>query len=97
MHLAVDGVPDTVDEAAVAAFLSSLPGVVEHHDMHIWPLSTTKVALTVHLVRPSSETDDAFLQSVAHELQHRFGIDHVTLQLEHGNGAPCPLRPAYIV
>ena len=58
MHLAVDGVPELVDEQAVDAYLRSIPGVTDCHDLHIWPLSTTRVALTVHLVKPDATIDD---------------------------------------
>lgn len=97
MNLAVDGVPDAVDHAAVRAFLTGAPGVSEIHDLHIWPLSTTKVALTVHLVRPGAALDDAFLGSLTHDLEHRFGISHATIQIEAGGSHACPLKPDHIV
>ncbi|WP_456305871.1 hypothetical protein [Komagataeibacter saccharivorans] len=36
-----------------------MPGVCDLHDLHIWPLSTTETALTVHLVRAATETGQA--------------------------------------
>lgn len=88
LNLALDAVPPTVDRAAVERFLAEAPGVVEVHDLHIWPLSTTSVALTAHLVRPDTAPPDALLHGLAGELHHRFGIDHTTLQCEQGNGGP---------
>lgn len=96
-HLAVDGIPEAIDEVAVAAYLRGLPGVVDLHDMHIWPLSTTKVALTAHLVRPGAVIDDSFTQSVGEHLLQQFGIAHATIQLEQGDGPACPLKSAHIV
>lgn len=96
-HLAVDGIPEAIDEVAVAAYLRGLPGVVDLHDMHIWPLSTTKVALTAHLIRPGAAIEDVFTQCVGEHLLQQFGIAHATIQLEQGDGPACPLKPAHIV
>ncbi len=52
VHLSLDGVPLGVDLSAVERWLRTLPGVVDLHDLHIWVLSTTANALTVHLMMP---------------------------------------------
>ena len=82
--MALDAVPDGIDAQAVAAFLKSRPGVVTVHDLHIWPMGTTDTALTVHLVMPDGHPGDAALAALAHDLEHRFGIDHATIQIETG-------------
>jgi cobalt-zinc-cadmium efflux system protein len=96
MALAMDMVPPRLDPAAVQGFLAGLPGVVEVHDLHIWALGTTEVALTAHLVRPGAGLDDGFLLSTCAALRGRFGIGHATLQLETGSHG-CPLAPAEVV
>lgn len=90
--LALDAVPAHIDRAAVEAWLAGLPGVTAVHDVHIWAMSTTEVAMTAHLVRPGAALDDAFLHAACDTLAHRFGIGHATLQVEAG--APCELAPA---
>lgn len=85
MHLSLDGVPDGIDRRAVAAFLGSQPGVSNVHDLHIWALSTTRTALTAHVVWQGADPD-AFIDHVTDELEHDFAISHVTLQLEK---TPC--------
>ena len=97
--LSLDAVPRGIDRAEVHAHLAALPGVVEVHDLHVWPISTTQTALTAHLVRPAvagNDDDDAFLQSAAHSITERFGIDHSTLQIERGR-ADCALAPDHVV
>lgn len=85
VKLSLNAVPDHIDEAAVRAFLVRLPGVVEVHDLHIWPMSTTEAALTVHLVIPAGHPGDEYLHDLAHDLDDRFGIGHATFQVEtHG-------------
>ena len=83
-HLSLHAVPSQIDLTAVRAFLESQPGVVRVHDLHVWAMSTTENALTAHLVKPTVADEDAFLAVVSHELLHRFGISHTTLQIERG-------------
>ena len=90
LNLAVDAVPHDIDPEAVRAYLSGLPGVNTIHDLHIWAMSTTETALTAHMVMDAFPDGDEFLGDVAHALEHRFGIQHPTIQLERaGSGAFC--------
>jgi len=81
VHLLFDGVPEGVDLLAVQAFLEQLPGVARVHDLHIWAMGTSQIALTTHLVMPEGVVDDAFLQHATHQLHDRFEIEHVTIQV----------------
>jgi cobalt-zinc-cadmium efflux system protein len=82
VHLSLDGVPAGVNSAAVLSFLAGQRGVTDVHDLHIWALSTTSVAMTAHLVVPDREVDEALLGSLTPTLKRRFRIDHSTLQIE---------------
>ena len=98
VDLALDAVPRGIDPAKVAGFLAGQPGVSEIHDLHIWAMSTTETALTVHLVRPQAALDDGLLVRLRHELHDRFAIQHATIQVETGDPAvPCPQAPAHVV
>ncbi|MEP6664055.1 MAG: cation transporter [Verrucomicrobiota bacterium] len=98
INLAMDAVPSRIKPQAVEKFLTELPGVRTVHDLHIWAMSTTETALTVHLVMPELPCDDKFLHETSHELEHRFAIGHVTIQLEHGNAdCVCHQEPAHVV
>lgn len=90
--MALDLVPANVDAVAVRRFLEQLDGVTAVHDLHIWPLSTTRTALTVHLEMPNRAGGDDFLCHVCERLQAEFGIEHSTIQVEH-NAAACALAP----
>ncbi|OXE36732.1 MAG: cation transporter [Phenylobacterium zucineum] len=95
--LALDAVPKSIDVAAVHAWLAGRPGVTSVHDLHIWAMSTTETALTVHLTRPENTDPDTFLHDACDGLAHRFHIGHCTLQIETGDATLCRLSPAETV
>lgn len=92
LAMALDIVPPNVDPTAVRRYLEMLEGVTAVHDLHIWPLSTTRIALTVHLEMPSGAGGDQFLHEVCSRLHSDFGIEHSTVQVEQ-NAETCSLAP----
>jgi cobalt-zinc-cadmium efflux system protein len=89
LDLILDSVPADIDTSAVEKYLLSLPSVESVHDLHIWAMSSSQNALTVHLVRNAKTVDDKFTQSVADELLKNFHIHHTTIQYETGNVQDC--------
>lgn len=89
IKMSLNAVPDGIDEQAVRTHLATRPGVVSVHDLHIWPMSTTETALTAHLVIPGGHPGDAFLEQLAHGLEHEFGIAHITVQIASTRLAGC--------
>lgn len=96
LAMSLAAVPAHIDAASVQIFLGQQTGVSSVHDLHIWPLGTSEVALTAHLVMPGGHPGDHFLHETAEELHEHFGIGHVALQVET-DGASCPLAPAHVV
>jgi cobalt-zinc-cadmium efflux system protein len=82
LTLSLDGVPAGVNSSAVMSYLADQRGVTDVHDLHIWALSTTSIALTAHLVVPDRGAEDALLTSLTPALKRRFQIQHATLQIE---------------
>lgn len=83
--LILDAVPEGIDVEAVRRFLREQPNVTDVHHLHIWGLSTTDVAMTVHLVLAKQVLDNDWMARLREELHDRFGIVHVTIQLEGGD------------
>jgi len=81
VNLVLDAVPNHIDIEKVRQFLLQQKGVVSVHDLHIWAMSTTHVALTAHLVMPEGN-DDAFIRNLQEQLSESFGINHTTIQVE---------------
>ncbi len=86
VNLALDAVPEHVDILGVKKYLESVPGVADVHDLHVWALSTTETALTVHL-KTDTHTDTSFITSIQKQLEEKFGIGHATIQVEYGGPA----------
>jgi cobalt-zinc-cadmium efflux system protein len=95
--MSLSAVPSSIDPAAVRGYLENCSGVAEVHDLHIWPMSTTEVAMTCHMVMPAGQPGDAYLMEVARRLEADFGIQHTTLQIEIDLGLKCALAPEHVV
>ena len=95
--MTLSAVPAEIEPAAVRGALTALPGVSALHDLHIWPMSTTEISMTAHLVMPAGHPGDTFLMNAAREMQDHFGIGHVTLQVETSVDTACALAPDDVV
>jgi len=82
LHLMLDGVPDAIELGQVEAYLRSLPGVDDLHDLHVWATSTSGTALTAHLVMSSGYPEPEFFAATARTLHDQFEITHPTIQIE---------------
>ena len=81
VNLALDAAPAHLEPAEIREAFVALDGVSAVHDLHVWGLSTTDAALTVHIVH-AREDADALLVEAQKLAKGRFGISHTTIQLE---------------
>jgi cobalt-zinc-cadmium efflux system protein len=86
VNLALDAVPKNIDIEAIREYLKNLPEVSDIHDLHIWALSTTDAALTVHLTT-QTQTDVLFITGIQNQLHEKYNIEHATIQVEYSNNA----------
>jgi cobalt-zinc-cadmium efflux system protein len=86
-------VPRGVDVTAIRAFLEAQRDVIGVHDLHVWAMSTTEVALTAHLIMPAGSCEPHFITNVCRGLHDQFGIEHSTLQVEAAE-SPAKCRQA---
>jgi cobalt-zinc-cadmium efflux system protein len=92
MNLALDSVPENVDMEKVENYLAGLEHVYQIHDLHVWGMSTTEVALSVHLVTTKDALGNNYLSRVQQELYEYFGIEHSTIQIEKQDTEACMLN-----
>ena len=83
IDLSIDAVPQGIDVLQIQEYLNNLENVSDTHDLHVWALSTTEIALTVHLVTTHRFIDNCFLEKIQEHLHHHFDISHVTIQVEN--------------
>lgn len=92
--LLVGGVPVAINSQRVRDFILSYSPVSEIHDLHIWSLSSSDIALTAHVkVKDLKHPGDKFLKELSQMLRKKFSISHVTIQIEIGDvtGEACEL------
>lgn len=93
LRLSLDGVPEGTDYGHVGEVISATPGVRSFHHLHIWALSTTETALTVHVVIDDMKQMESIKCKVKSELKEE-GILHATLEFETSDkyceGGCCP-------
>jgi cobalt-zinc-cadmium efflux system protein len=92
LHALMEGTPLHLSPEAVGMEMARLDGVESVHDLHLWTLSGSRVALSAHVVVRDMASWDRTLHELQHLLRERYGIAHVTLQPE--SAAPAPVRVA---
>lgn len=80
-RMSIDAVPQSVDMIGLEKALSSVDGVASIHHLHVWPLSTTENALTVHAVITDVSKLNQIISSIKLTAE-QFGISHSTVEAE---------------
>lgn len=86
-NLSIDAVPEDIDMPGIKSYLNEQKQVVSFHDLHVWAISTTITALSVHLIVTTDKVDNQFLMTLQKSLHDKFSIEHATIQIEYENNA----------
>jgi cobalt-zinc-cadmium efflux system protein len=62
--------------------ITSTPGVVSVHDLHVWALTSGKTSLTAHVVHDATNAPDVLIDAIKIKLADQYKVFHTTLQLE---------------
>ena len=84
-NLSIDAVPENIDMPGLKKYLAGLEPVKSYHDLHVWAISTTITALSVHLVVKSDKLDNQLLTDIQQHLNYHFSIEHATMQVEQAD------------
>jgi cobalt-zinc-cadmium efflux system protein len=78
----MEGAPRHIDVDEVRNCLMALPCVVAIHDLHVWTITSGMESLSCHVVVEEGQSYCDTLTEVRATLHGRFGIDHLTIQVE---------------
>ena len=81
-NVLLEGTPAHINLAAVEDAILKTDGVAEVHDLHVWTITSGRDALSAHVVHAESISQPVLLQELRTKLHDRFGVDHLTLQME---------------
>lgn len=94
MHSLMEGVPLHLSLPEVGTAMAAVEGVRSVHDLHIWSLSSHRIALSAHVVISDLTCWEKTLAALQQLLKEQFHIEHVTLQPETIAGVAVPLPPS---
>jgi cobalt-zinc-cadmium efflux system protein len=82
VHVLMEGVPPHLDPREIEDAMRDSHGVRAVHDLHVWTLTSGRDALSAH-VHVDDLAEGRHVQGdLQRLLRERFGIDHLTIQLE---------------
>jgi cobalt-zinc-cadmium efflux system protein len=82
IHVLLEGAPPHLDAEEIGRSLRDLAGVVDVHDLHLWSVGGREPLLTAHLVIEHAARPHDVLRLARRRMAEKFGIDHVTIQIE---------------
>lgn len=91
LHVFLEGVPAHLSIEEVGEAMASTDQVCSIHDLHIWNLSSSEVALSAHVILRNMNDWQSVLAELQSMLDTRFGIHHATLQPELPEEVNIPL------
>lgn len=89
LRVLIQAAPEGMDVDDLRGALGEIPGVADVHDLHVWTLTSEMDVLTAHLTLCSDASSQPVLDAARLVLVERFGVDHATLQVEHGPTVQC--------
>ncbi|HEV7373890.1 MAG TPA: cation diffusion facilitator family transporter [Pyrinomonadaceae bacterium] len=81
-NVLLEGTPAHINLAAVEDAILHTDGVTNVHDLHIWTITSGREALSAHVIHVETISQAELLKELRAKLQDRFGVDHLTIQME---------------
>jgi len=81
-NVLLEGTPAHISLAAVEDAILETEGVSDVHDLHVWTITSGRDALSAHVIHADTISQSVLLQHLRTKLHDRFGVDHLTLQME---------------
>jgi cobalt-zinc-cadmium efflux system protein len=82
VDILLEAVPSHLDLREIREAIEAVPHVAQVHDLHVWTVTSGYFAMSGHAIVDRLDRSPAVLGAI-HDLMHeRFGIRHVTVQIE---------------
>ncbi len=95
-HILLEGAPKGVDTREIGPdLIANVPCVCDVHHVHVWAITQERTMVTLHAEIGPSDDLDATVLAIKKRLQDHFGLDHATVEIEHGICADAPLAPQH--
>jgi len=85
----MENAPGHIDVDEVRTAIGAIAPVIGVHDLHVWTITSGMESLSAHVLAERDSDADALLGSIRQLLAERFGIDHVTIQIEKDVNGRC--------
>jgi cobalt-zinc-cadmium efflux system protein len=94
LNILLEGTPNGMDVAAMAAEMLAIPGVQDVHDLHVWSIADGMNALSCHVNVREADTADAarVVRDIKLLLADRYRVRHSTVETECSD---CPSLDLY--
>lgn len=79
----MESVPEKFDLETIRKDISTVEGVEDVHELHLWAVSTDHYSLTAHVFSRDDIQPVCIILAINHLLQTKYGIEHTTIQIEH--------------
>jgi cobalt-zinc-cadmium efflux system protein len=89
ISILMEHTPSHLDVDAVRNTMLGVAGIADVHDLHIWTITSGMVSLSAHAVLQPGFESAAALRGLGNVLHERFGIDHITIQIEPPAAEEC--------
>lgn len=87
-HILLEGAPREIDARTIGPDLvENVPGVEDVHHLHVWSITQERQMVTLHAVTRPGIDPTRVIGSIKSRLSERFGLDHATVEIEHGRCA----------
>ena len=89
VNVLMESAPSGIDVDQVRDALMGIASVTAVHDLHVWTITSGLDALSAHVVTNASRPASECLAQIRVAVHERFGIDHVTIQVEPEGFGEC--------
>jgi cobalt-zinc-cadmium efflux system protein len=84
-HILLEGAPSELDTRHIGPDLvANVPGVSGVHHVHVWSITQERRMVTLHACVDKGLAGDRMVKAIKERLHTRFGLDHATIEIEHG-------------